>query len=242
MKKISRYFPLFLAFLLGMVATRAIGFVSAHGGDTNLIHGCVKSGVLNSGFLRIISTTGTCNSNETPLDWNIQGIPGTNANTTGSYLPDSLTGSDLNDLDMRYRDFSNLNFSGSNLAKVRFSYGNFENTNFSGAIFSPNENPEANNANFKNTNFSNTAIPNFWIVHSDLTNSDFSNTLITESFFEDTVLTDSNFNSASITNSNFRGAITTEATFAGVTWNNVVCPDNTNSNDHGNTCDGHLNP
>lgn len=46
--------------------------VHAHGGEASLIHACVKK----SGALRIISPTATCNANETPLDWHIQGSPG----------------------------------------------------------------------------------------------------------------------------------------------------------------------
>ena len=51
---------------------------SAHGGDTNLIHTCVKTekdGDLK-GHIRISEPDGTCRSNEEPLDWSIQGPPG----------------------------------------------------------------------------------------------------------------------------------------------------------------------
>jgi hypothetical protein len=47
--------------------------VIAHGGDTSLIHGCVKN---KGGALRIVNATATCNSLETALDWNIQGLQG----------------------------------------------------------------------------------------------------------------------------------------------------------------------
>ena len=49
-------------------------FMSAHGGDTSQIHGCVDN---RSGTLRIIGGTQNCTSNrETPLDWNIAGPTG----------------------------------------------------------------------------------------------------------------------------------------------------------------------
>jgi len=60
-----------LGILLGSMGATAL--VSAHGGDTTLIHACVKN---NTGAIRVIGANGTCSSNETPLDWRIQGEPG----------------------------------------------------------------------------------------------------------------------------------------------------------------------
>lgn len=37
-----------------------------HGGDTNLVHSCVRN---STGAVRIIGPSGTCNANETPHDW-----------------------------------------------------------------------------------------------------------------------------------------------------------------------------
>jgi len=67
--------------------------VSAHGGDTNLIHACVKSARQNNdddkakgenadkakvklGPIRIVGADEDCKKNEVALDWNIQGPPG----------------------------------------------------------------------------------------------------------------------------------------------------------------------
>ena len=59
------------------VAGAALGlgiYVSAHGGDTSRIHGCVDN---RTGTLRIIGATQTCvASKETALDWNIAGPTG----------------------------------------------------------------------------------------------------------------------------------------------------------------------
>jgi hypothetical protein len=41
-----------------------------HGGDTSLIHACVKK---SNGALRIIAPSGTCKKIETALDWNVSG-------------------------------------------------------------------------------------------------------------------------------------------------------------------------
>jgi hypothetical protein len=47
--------------------------VSAHGGDTSLIHSCVNN---NSGVVRVVGAGVTCKAGETPLDWAQQGVPG----------------------------------------------------------------------------------------------------------------------------------------------------------------------
>ena len=71
--------PLLIALLitgaLGAVIATVIN-INAHGGDTTLIHACVKQ----DGTMRIVGATATCKTNETALDWAItgpQGPPGT---------------------------------------------------------------------------------------------------------------------------------------------------------------------
>ena len=48
-------------------------FISAHGGDTSRVHGCVDS---RTGALRIVGATQNCTTKETALDWNIAGPSG----------------------------------------------------------------------------------------------------------------------------------------------------------------------
>jgi hypothetical protein len=50
----------------------------------------------------------------------------------------------------------------------------------------------------------------------------------------------SDFAHANLTNANLRGASTFGAAFSGATWSNTTCPDGTNSNADGGTCQGHL--
>jgi hypothetical protein len=56
--------------VIGVVFTT---LVSAHGGDSSLIHGCVQS---SNGALRIVEVNEQCRGNERALDWNQQGLPG----------------------------------------------------------------------------------------------------------------------------------------------------------------------
>jgi hypothetical protein len=67
----------FLAAVLA--AAGLVTIVSAHGGDTSLIHSCVTtapgggSSSANSGTIRIVGATETCRNGETPLDWSQNG-------------------------------------------------------------------------------------------------------------------------------------------------------------------------
>jgi len=58
--------------LLSLFAFNVV-VILAHGGDTTQIHACVKAG---SGNIRIVGANDVCASNETALDWSIQGIQG----------------------------------------------------------------------------------------------------------------------------------------------------------------------
>lgn len=49
-------------------------YISAHGGDTSRIHGCVDN---RTGALRIVGANQNCSAGkETPLDWSIAGPAG----------------------------------------------------------------------------------------------------------------------------------------------------------------------
>src|SRR5690349_22975134 len=60
----------FAVILLSLVS---VTYVSAHGGNTALIHSCVNN---TSGEIKIIAATANCPSNYRSLDWNIQGPAG----------------------------------------------------------------------------------------------------------------------------------------------------------------------
>lgn len=52
-----------------LITATALG----HGGDTTKIHGCV---VKDTKYVRIVGASDNCKSNETALDWSVQGPPG----------------------------------------------------------------------------------------------------------------------------------------------------------------------
>ena len=62
-----------VAFVVILLSLVSVTYVSAHGGNTALIHSCVNN---TSGEIKIIAATANCPSNYHSLDWNIQGPAG----------------------------------------------------------------------------------------------------------------------------------------------------------------------
>jgi len=56
-----------------LISLMSVTLVSAHGGNTALIHACVSN---SSGEIKIVGANSNCPSNYRPLDWNIQGPAG----------------------------------------------------------------------------------------------------------------------------------------------------------------------
>ncbi len=63
----------FALFMLAVLLLSGAVLVSAHGGDANLVHACVKS---NGQVTILLDPNATCKHNETALDWGIIGPPG----------------------------------------------------------------------------------------------------------------------------------------------------------------------
>src|SRR5690349_9310051 len=61
------------AFAVILLSLVSVTYVSAHGGNTALIHSCVNN---TSGEIKIIAATANCPSNYHSLDWNSQGVAG----------------------------------------------------------------------------------------------------------------------------------------------------------------------
>jgi hypothetical protein len=62
-----------VAFAVILLTLLSATFVSAHGGNTTLIHACVNN---TSGEIKIVGANSNCPSNFRALDWNIQGPAG----------------------------------------------------------------------------------------------------------------------------------------------------------------------
>jgi uncharacterized protein YjbI with pentapeptide repeats len=202
--------------VLGLLFQPAISIISAHGGDTSLVHGCVRP---ISGLLRIIGANDTCGTNETALDWSQFGSSG--GSSFGDFRSDQLT---------------NTNFNNELSA---WAFRNFDGANFLGSSFSDSLGLDSStfvNANFTNAYFDITA------DNTDFTGADFTDATFEGTSGEPTVFENTNFTDANFTNTTFTFVDLSSATVTGATWDNTTCPDGTNSDNNANTCEGHLAP
>jgi uncharacterized protein YjbI with pentapeptide repeats len=162
MKKYKALLLLIVGFFAGYLFSILLPVVLAHGGDTNLIHGCVRNNGLLAGFVRIVGANTNCANNETPLDWK-QGLNNppfacvscdfTNPLTVGSrFAGKDLTNSYLAYSILTQADLSGTIFINAELTGTVLSATNLSNANFTGANLSGTS---VNLANFLNTNLTN---------------------------------------------------------------------------------------
>jgi uncharacterized protein YjbI with pentapeptide repeats len=218
-------------FLLGILVASGVNVAFAHGGDVDLIHGCVKN---NNGRLRIISATSNCNNNETPLDWSAGG-----SDTFGEFLSNDLTGYALQYGNLGYRNFDGTNFTASNFSAVVLSFGSFRNANFTNSFWAGTQAP---NADFTSANFSNAVIEGINILNANFTGANLTGANLSVPDSGMSIIQNTNFTNANFTNANLAGLDFDDSIRTGVIWNNTICPDGTNSDDNSNSCEGHLTP
>ncbi len=256
--------------LSGVAAGIVIGLggaaiVSASIPDTNgIIHGCIR----NNGDLRIIdSAAQNCTGTQDPITFNQTGPQGPAgpqgaAGTGGIHFVGSLANVDLGTVSWMYFDLGGLDFHGStfagsmvgsslvgaNLANTHFTSIAMDNAdvhgvNLSGSTFSVAF--AARNTNFSGANFTNATISSGDAMNRVfLTDANFSGANFTSTQFVPYVtsgkINGGNFSNAQFVNANMAGVNFVDATFTNATWNNTICPDGTNSNNNGNTCNGHF--
>ena len=255
MTKLKVLLLLSIAFLLGLFSRNLVTYVLAHGGNLNFIHACVRT---TGGAIRIVWANDTCNSNETPLDWSQNGI-----GTFGGFTTNQLIGFSAGSEDtFDYRLFDNANFTDARFFAPSMQHASFNNVNFTNALFTGGGSGTLKSTNFNNSNFTNTTFGGGVVeTNSDFTGTNFTNAHISAASFTDSNFTSANFNGATInteygpttiqnvdfTNADFTNAVLTGVDFSnstrtGVIWSNTTCPDGTNSDNNGNTCEGHLVP
>lgn len=232
---------LFIGIIIGISSSMLAFKVFAHGGDLNQIHACVKN---NKGTLRIVDANAACDKDETSLDWNIQGPPGPPGSGGSSGLPffciecfltpyaDKFAGKDYSGAQIRYSGFSGADLSGVIFKGGMIDDTEFIGTNLTGADFSNLQPLYPRSYGIGNNNFSN----------ANMTNANFSDSKFGyRCNFSGANLQNTNFSNTSFSGVNFAGAQNmSTANLAGTTWNDVTCPDGSNSNNNGNTCAGHF--
>jgi len=134
----------------------------------------------------------------------------------------SLQGSNLQGANLENALLPNVNLQGSNLQGVNGNGGNFQGAQLQGV-------------NAQHGSFENVDLTNAVLQGSNLQGDDFTGATLAGAN-----LTGSNLQAANFTGANLTGASLTGANLNRVTWSNTTCPDGTNSNADGGTCQGHL--
>jgi uncharacterized protein YjbI with pentapeptide repeats len=211
------------------IASSLTTLALAHGGNTNLIHACVGTGLLNNGQIRIIDANGSCGGNETALDWSKEGLE-----AFGGFTTKQLVGYTASRENLSYRNFEGASFQdGQLLNETDMSHSNFKGANFQGADIS-----EANlsSSDFSEVNFTNGFLQFVIAEDTNFTDSDFIGVFLNDSNFDGANFTNADFTNAHLSNATNMST----ATVTGATWDNTTCPDSTNSDNNGNTCVGHF--
>jgi uncharacterized protein YjbI with pentapeptide repeats len=212
-----------VALVMGFIGASAGSVVSAHGGDASRIHACLNPG---NGTIYVVEAGQACGSNQTALDWNIQGPQGPQGIEgpqgpqgiqgpqgpagpqgplgRGSFYSHGLAGAQLQNADLRYRELSAFDLGLADLT----------------------------NANLTGANVISASLHLTNLIGANLTGAN----------LDSVDFRSANLTNANLTNAYMVGAIMTGATMTGVEYNNTICPDGSLSDLNGDTCSGHGAP
>ena len=131
---------------------------------------------------------------------------------------------------LSHTNYTGADLSGQNISKANLSVATFNNVNFQSANLSQ---VNGSNSSFTNDNFTSANLNKANFSNSNLTGSNFTNAIVTQANLSNANLTNVNFTGANLQGSNLSGTIKT-----GIIWSNTTCPNNSNSNNHNNSCVG----
>jgi len=239
---------------LSVAGIGSVAVLAAVPDDVGLIHGCYQtSGQDANGQMRIIdSASASCGTNETEITFNKKATGQFNLN---------LSGADLSFADLRYRNFAGADLHNATFNGANTTGDNFHAANLNGVTFASSNTSHADfsDATLDGATFDDQAILAYDnitgvdlrniqpggamnINQSNLTNVNFRNFRFNNFTLASNTNTGADYTDADFVGSNLYADDLSDATMTGTTWSNTICPDLTNSNDHGATCIGHLVP
>jgi uncharacterized protein YjbI with pentapeptide repeats len=118
-----------------------------------------------------------------------------------------------------------------NLSDASIDGQNLKGQNLAGA--------EASGASVRGTNLQGAFLPNIDLANANVQGSNLRGTDLAGANLSGARLQGANLRNADLTGANLAGATLSGANVHGATWSNTTCPDGTNSNDDGGTCEGH---
>jgi uncharacterized protein YjbI with pentapeptide repeats len=211
----------------------------------------------------LVNTPGADLSRANFVGWDLTGFDFTNTNLQGSIFRGAkLTGVNFAGASLENADISNQNFTGFDFRGATFGYtdvnsSNFTNANLSDIVVDGDQpfgaDTAFNGANFtgakvwsslENSNFTGANFTNAWFgpVNPSRPAITLSGVNFTNANFEGVQFATNEEYTITINASTLLGADLSDADVSRVVWNDVVCPDGTNSDQHDNTCVGHLIP
>ncbi len=171
------------------------------------------------------------------------------------------------DADLRGADLSYANLTGAKLNRAKLNRANLHDANLNGAIMIyatlryatlTGSNLTAADLSVADLSFADLTYANLsdtYLFSADLTYADLENANLQNAKLNGANLNGANLNGANLNGANLTGAGLTGANLTGanltgaglsgtnlnsVVWNNTICPDGTNSDDNGNTCENNL--
>ena len=194
--------------------------------NANLAGANLTNADLTNADLTNVDLTGAILSGATLTD-----VEMTHTTLTGTNLSDvNFTGVDLSDADL-----SNANLANANLTNASVVQAHLSGTNLSGATLSGlHSGPIIGTP---------VGLPLSWFFITSYTGSVYMvgpGASLSNQSFVNSKFSGVNFTGVDMTGADLNGVDMTGATVTGVIWSNTTCPDDTNSNAHGNTCVGHL--
>ncbi len=235
-------------FILGASFTRVVSFTKAQVVQTDNLVSCVRNG---NGNVRIVDEANDCHNNEHVIEWRQFPEPGTEFPfiCSGCHLEalPTLAGRDLSNAyvvnSTMASDVRGTNFTGANLSGTGFGSGQVGNTNFTNANL---QSASFDSLDVTTCLFNNANMQEVFFGNANASGVDFSTSPSLQSAsFNNANLTGANFSgltlaSVAFYNANLTGANFTNADVSLSLWGSTICPDGTNSDTNGGTCEGHL--
>lgn len=143
-----------------------------------------------------------------------------------------LAGAELLRTGESYADFFGANMSGIDLGGASVNQANLVRADLNGA--------DLVGGYFIDTDFTGADLTSASLYASFLNDANFTNADLTNANLSGSFMPDADFTGANLTNASLSGSFVPDDHFTDASWSNTTCPDGTNSNSDGGTCDNDL--
>ena len=215
------------------------------------------------GTLTLSSGTGITMADAVLTNVTAEDVAWAGINLTNANLSDArMARANLSDADGRLATFDRVDATGGDIRGANFTDASMQFFIFFGGFATETDftRVRLNNANLGEANLSTSimrntdlssitaSLANFrdcdlfaaLLIDANLAGAVFTDADASQANFTRANLSGANLTNLDLTNSNMRSARTDGAVLTGITWSNTTCPDGTNSDFNGGTCEGNL--